>query len=197
MMLKRMSSKRNTGRIKQTERVKRGGWFAATGCLLVAAAMFFLVAGGNPAAADTNTVGNAGAPPAANPPSPGPAGGDAEQYVTVTNSNGETSRASLRVQMDSRSKADDGKFLTTCSVKFNSKSPARMLIVITLGNSIEKAELSPKGGGRVLNVGGPMADPSGQRVGFGAGIENAPGGDYVLHITSTNDEEFQFKWQLK
>jgi hypothetical protein len=178
-----MSSTENIERKKQDGSAKRGGWFAVANCLVIVAAILFLGAGGGgPARADTNTVASAGAP---------------ADYLTITNSTGEVFQASLRIQVDSQTNVDGGKFLTTCSAKFEAKYPVRMLVVIALGNSIEKAELSPKAGGRVLNVGGPMADRSGQRVGFGAGIQNAAGGDYVMQIISTNAEPFQFKWQTR
>jgi hypothetical protein len=187
-----MSSTENIERNKQDGRVIRGRVLAVANCLVIASAILLLGAGGgNQAAADTNTVGSAGAPPAASEQ------GAPAEYLTLTNSAGEAFQASLRVQVDSQTNSEGGKFLTTCSAKFDSKYPVRMLVIIALGNSIEKADLSPKAGGRVLNVGGPMADPSGQRVGFGAGIQNASGGDYVMQIVSTNAEQFRFKWQTR
>jgi hypothetical protein len=225
MMLRRMSSTRNADRIKPNECVKRGGWIAVTGCLAAVGAIFFLgtacsknpdqsegagqngtsappaAAGTNPAApqesAAINAVASTGAPPATNIQPSGQEQGNPTEYVTVTNGQGEAYQASLLIQVDSQNKLDDGKFLTTCPVKFDAKYPVQMLVIITLGNSIEKAQLTLKSGGRAVNVGGPMADSSGQRVGFGVGIQKAPGGDYVLQIVSTNAEKFQFKWQIK
>ncbi len=177
--------------------MKRGGLVAIISGLTAAAAIFILAAGGGPAAADTNMVGNAGAPTAANVPPAVPEQGKPAEYFTVTNSEGKVFQTSLVVQVNSQTNSGDGKFLTTCSAKFEAQYPVRMLIVVILGNSIEKAKLSPEAGGRVLNVGGPMADSSGQRVGFGAGVKDAAGGNYVLQITSTNAEQFQFKCQIR
>jgi hypothetical protein len=126
----------------------------------------------------------------------GQQGGITAQTVIVTNSAGAVFKASVEISIDEQNKPQDGKYITSGTVHLVSPYPVGKLYIIAHGKSIinrpmmDGFSVSPKGGGISMQSWGRQDDAS------YAILLNAFG-DYDLKVTTTNQEQLKFEWNVK